>query len=120
MLIAAVDYDRESKRHRRRSRTSCADSEAALTYFVRHYWAGPKVKQPGFRVISHGGIAAVVLSIIASGAFVFHVANLGSFNKTYGALGAVLILLVWLCISNIARLLDGELSAANDRGGERR
>jgi membrane protein len=57
-----------------------------------------------------------VLWIVASGAFAFYVANFGSYNKTYGTLGGVIIFLTWLWISNIAVLLGAELNAEAERG----
>ncbi len=80
------------------------------------YWAAPNVKQPGFRWVTVGGLAAVVVWILASAAFAFYVANFSSYNKTYGALGGVIIFLVWLWVSNIAVLLGAELNAELERG----
>jgi membrane protein len=60
----------------------------------------------------------VVVWIIASAAFAFYVANLGSYNKTYGSLGGVIVFLVWLWISNIAVLLGAEFDAELERGRE--
>jgi membrane protein len=82
------------------------------------YWAAPNVRQPGFRWLTPGGVVAVLLWIVASAAFAFYVANFGSYNKTYGALGGVIIFLVWLWISNIAILLGAELNAELERGRE--
>ena len=84
--------------------------------FAILYWASPNVKQPGFRWLSPGGILAVVVWVIASAAFAFYVANFGSYNKTYGALGGVIIFLVWLWLSNIAVLLGAEFNAELERG----
>ena len=80
------------------------------------YWAAPNVKQPGFRWVSPGGLIAVLLWVIASAAFAFYVANFASYNKTYGALGGVIVFLTWLWISNIAVLLGAELNAEVERG----
>jgi membrane protein len=79
------------------------------------YWAAPNVKHPGFRWLSPGGVFAVVVWLIASGLFALYVANFGSYNKTYGSLGAVIVFLVWLWISNIAVLLGAELNAEIER-----
>ncbi|GLZ38054.1 YihY/virulence factor BrkB family protein [Actinokineospora sp. NBRC 105648] len=79
--------------------------------FAILYWAAPNVRQPKFRWLSPGGLLAVLLWVIASGAFGFYVANFGSYNKTYGSLGGVIGFLVWLWISNIAVLLGAELDA---------
>jgi membrane protein len=84
--------------------------------FALLYWAAPNVKQAGFRWVSPGGILAVVGWLIASGAFAFYVANFGSYNKTYGALGGVVVFLVWLWISNIMILLGAEFNAELERG----
>ena len=83
--------------------------------FAFLYWAAPNVKQPGFRWVSPGGILAVVGWLIASGAFAFYVSNFGSYNKTYGALGGVIVFLVWLWISNIMILLGAEFNAELER-----
>jgi membrane protein len=84
--------------------------------FALLYWAAPNVKQPGFRWISPGGLLAVLLWVVASAAFAFYVSNFGSYNKTYGALGGVIVFLVWLWISNIAVLLGAEFNAELERG----
>jgi membrane protein len=80
------------------------------------YWASPNVKHPGFRWLSPGGVFAVVVWLIASGAFALYVANFGSYNKTYGTLAGVIIFLVWLWISNTALLLGVEFNAELERG----
>ncbi len=84
--------------------------------FAILYWASPNVKQPGFRWLSPGGLLAVIVWVIAPAAFAFYVANFGSYNKTYGALGGVIIFLVWLWLSNIAVLLGAEFNAELERG----
>ncbi len=83
--------------------------------FALLYWAAPNVKHPGFRWISPGGLLAVVGWLIASGAFALFVSNFGSYNKTYGALGGVVVFLVWLWISNIVILLGAEFNAELER-----
>jgi len=87
-----------------------------ITMFAILYWAAPNVKHPKFRWISPGGVVGVVLWIAASAAFAFYVANFASYNKTYGALGGVIVFLVWLWISNIAILLGAEFNAELERG----
>ena len=83
--------------------------------FALLYWAAPNVKHPGFRWISPGGLLAVVGWLIASGGFALFVSNFGSYNKTYGALGGVVVFLVWLWISNIMILLGAEFNAELER-----
>jgi membrane protein len=84
--------------------------------FALLYWAAPNVKQPGFRWLSPGGLFAVLVWVLASGAFAVYVGNFGSYNKTYGALAGVIIFLVWLWLSNVAVLLGAELNAEVERG----
>jgi membrane protein len=84
--------------------------------FAILYWAAPNVKHPKFRWLSPGGVLAVVIWIVASAAFALYVANFGSYNKTYGALGGVVTFLVWLWISNVAVLLGAEFNAELERG----
>jgi membrane protein len=84
--------------------------------FALLYWAAPNVKQSGFRWISPGGVLAVIGWILGSLVFAFYVANFGSYNKTYGALGGVIIFLLWLWISNIMVLLGAEFNAELERG----
>jgi membrane protein len=83
--------------------------------FALLYWAAPNVKHPGFRWISPGGVLAVVAWLIASGAFALYVSNFGSYNKTYGALGGVVVFLVWLWISNIVIRRGAEFNAELER-----
>jgi membrane protein len=83
--------------------------------FALLYWAAPNVKQPGFRWISPGGLLAVVGWLLASAAFAFYVSSFGSYNKTYGALGGVIVFLVWLWLSNVMILLGAEFNAELER-----
>jgi membrane protein len=87
-----------------------------MTMLAILYWASPNVKHPRFRWISPGSVLAVILWIAASAVFAFYVANFSSYNKTYGALGGVIVFLVWLWISNIAVLLGAEFNAEAERG----
>jgi membrane protein len=82
------------------------------------YYVAPNVRQPGFRWVTPGSVLAVVVWIIASAAFALYVANFGSYNKTYGSLGGVIVFLVWLWISNIAVLLGAEFDAELERSRE--
>ncbi|GAA2609041.1 YihY/virulence factor BrkB family protein [Actinomadura fulvescens] len=75
------------------------------------YWAAPNVRQPGWRWITPGSALAILAWLAASAAFALYVANFGSYNKTYGALAAVVIFLVWMWVSNVAILLGAELDA---------
>jgi membrane protein len=83
--------------------------------FALLYYASPNVKQPGIGSVVPGGVVAVVLWILASALFAFYVASFGSYNKTYGAMGGVIVFLVWLWLTNIAILLGAEFNAERAR-----
>ncbi|HEY1357724.1 MAG TPA: YihY/virulence factor BrkB family protein [Thermoleophilaceae bacterium] len=86
-----------------------------ITMFAILYWAAPNVKHPKFQWISPGSVVGVLLWIAASAAFALYVANFSSYNKTYGAIGGVIVFLTWLWISNIAILLGAEFNAELER-----
>lgn len=76
------------------------------------YYFAPDAGQP-FRWITPGGFVGVFLWILASLAFRFYLANFGgdSYSATYGSIGAVIILLLYLYISSLAILFGAELNA---------
>jgi membrane protein len=82
------------------------------------YYASPNVRVRDFRWLSPGALLAVFVWIVASLGFGFYVTNFGSFNETYGTLGAVVIFLVWLWISNLAILLGAQFNAELERSRE--
>jgi membrane protein len=79
------------------------------------YFASPNAKLRGFKSILPGAALAVVIWLVASAAFAFYVANFSSYDKTYGALGGVVIFLVWMWLTNVAILLGAELNAERER-----
>ena len=79
------------------------------------YYSAPNVKLPGFKWITPGSAFAVVVWIVASALFAFYVANFGSYDKTYGTLGGIVTLLVWMWITNLALLFGVELNAERER-----
>jgi membrane protein len=87
---------------------------AALAFALLYYGA-PNVRPPVFGFLRPGALLAVVLWIVASVAFAIYLANFGSYNGTYGALGAVIVLLLWLYISNNAILLGALFNAERER-----
>jgi len=82
------------------------------------YYASPNVKLRGFKWVTPGSLVAIVVWAIASAAFALYVANFGSYDKTYGTLGGVVALLVWLWITNLAILFGHQLNAERERGAE--
>ncbi|MBF0672277.1 MAG: YihY/virulence factor BrkB family protein [Salinibacterium sp.] len=82
------------------------------------YHATPNVKQPKFRWISPGSIVGLLVLAIATLGFFFYVANFGNYNATYGSIGGVIVLLLWLWIVNLALLFGAEFDAELERGRE--
>ena len=74
------------------------------------YYLAPDVNQP-FRWITPGGLIGVLLWVLASVAFSFYVSNFGSYNRTYGSIGAVIVLLLYLYISSLTILFGATINA---------
>lgn len=74
------------------------------------YRLAPNRSPPGWDFLRAGTIAASLLWLIGSAAFSFYVAHFGSYDRTYGSLGAVAILLVWLYASAYIVLAGAELN----------
>jgi membrane protein len=89
-----------------------------MTVFALMYWVAPNVRQPGFRWITPGGALAVVIWLVGSAGFALYVAYFGSYNKTYGSLGSVIVFMVWLWLTNLALLIGAEFNAELERGRE--
>jgi membrane protein len=79
------------------------------------YYTAPNARVSGVRWVSGGAIVALVAWIVASLAFALYVSNFGSYNKTYGALGGVVVFLLWLWLTNLAILLGAEFNAETER-----
>jgi membrane protein len=82
------------------------------------YYLAPNIRHPKFRWVSPGGVLFVVLWILATVGFFFYVSNFGSYNKTYGTLGGLIVLLVWMWITNVALLFGVEFDAELERSRE--
>lgn len=82
------------------------------------YYASPNAKLRGFRWVTPGCLVAMAGWALVSAAFAFYVANFGSYDKTYGTLGGLVALLVWLWISNLAILFGHQLNAERERSAE--
>ena len=75
------------------------------------YRYGPSRSTPRWRWVSWGAVTAAVLWIVGSGLFSYYVSNFGSYNETYGSLGAVVILLMWFFLTAYIILLGAELNS---------
>jgi membrane protein len=77
---------------------------ACIYYFL------PDVEQK-FRFITPGSVVGVLIWVIASYGFSFYVSRFGKYDATYGALGGVIVLLLWMWISSQVLLLGAEINA---------
>ena len=84
------------------------------------YYLGPNVKHPKWHFVTFGAVFAVVVWLLASGAFAFYASRFGSYNKAWGSLSAVVVMLTWLWISSVALLLGAEINAEAERSRELR
>ncbi|GAA1403769.1 YihY/virulence factor BrkB family protein [Oerskovia paurometabola] len=82
------------------------------------YHTTPNVRQPRFRWLSVGAVVAILVWVLASVGFGFYVATFASYDSTYGALGGVIVFLLWLWITNLALLFGAELDAELERARE--
>ena len=79
-----------------------------LTLIYRY---GPSRTEPRWEWITWGGALAAVLWLPASALFSWYAANFGSFNKTYGSLGAIIGFMTWMWVSIIVVLVGAKLNA---------
>ena len=91
-----------------------------LFAFAGILYLGPNVDHPRWRFLSFGAIFATIVWLLASGAFAFYVSRFGSYNKTWGTLSAVVVLLTWFWLSAVALLFGAEINAEAERSRELR
>jgi membrane protein len=91
-----------------------------LVAFAGLMYYGPNVKHPRWRFLSFGSVLAIMIWLVASGAFAFYLSKFGSYNKTWGSLAAVVVMLTWLWLSAVALLLGAEINAEAERSRELR
>ena len=79
------------------------------------YRFGPSRDQAKWRWVSPGAVLASTVWIVASIGFSWYVANFGNYDKTYGTVGAVIGLMMWMWISATIILVGAELNAEAER-----
>ncbi|RJR38369.1 MAG: YihY/virulence factor BrkB family protein [Desulfobacteraceae bacterium] len=78
--------------------------------FACIYYFGPDVEQR-FRFITPGSVTGVILLVVASLGFRFYIESFGNYSATYGSIGAVIILMLWLYIAGLVILIGSEINA---------
>jgi membrane protein len=91
-----------------------------LAAFATVLYLGPNVDLPRWRFITPGSLLAVVVWIAASGLFAVYTSMFGSYNKTWGSLAAVIVMLTWLWLTGLALLFGAEVNAEAERSRELR
>jgi membrane protein len=79
------------------------------------YRYAPERDNPQFRWVSWGAVIATVLWLIGSGLFSLYVTNFGNYNRTYGTVAGIVILLLWLFLTGFVVLLGAEINAEMER-----
>jgi membrane protein len=86
-----------------------------LTMFAIVLYLAPNVVPAKWQFITPGAVFAVVVWLAASGLFALYTSNFASYNKAWGSLAAVIIMLTWLWFSALALLVGGEINAELQR-----
>jgi membrane protein len=86
-----------------------------LIAFATLLFLGPDVDRPKWEFLTPGSVVAALLWIAASGLFAVYTATFASYNKTWGSLAAVIVMLTWLWITGMALLLGAEINAEAER-----
>ena len=87
---------------------------SAMLIYAIVYYAAPNVEVRNWRYITPGAVFGVVAWIVASAGFFLYVSTFASYSATYGAFAAVVILLIWLWLTNVVLLFGAELNAVVD------
>jgi membrane protein len=91
-----------------------------LVAFATLLYLGPDIDHPKWEFLTPGSLVAALLWIAASGLFAVYTATFSSYNKTWGALSAVIVMLMWLWITGMALLLGAEINAETERSRQLR
>jgi membrane protein len=82
-----------------------------LCFISFNYYFGPKSKK-GFKFLSPGSILATILAILTSLLFAYYVNNFANYNKLYGSIGTLIVIMLWIYINALILLLGFDLNAS--------
>lgn len=86
-----------------------------LAAFATILWLAPDTRPSRWTFITPGAVVTLSVWLVASGGFAIYANGFSSYNKTWGALSAAIIMLVWLWLSALALLLGGEINSEAER-----
>lgn len=93
---------------------------AVTILFSVFYYLAPNRERPSWQWVSAGGIVGTIIWIAGSLLFSVYVTNFNDYGTTYGPLGGVIVLILWLYLSAFAVLVGGELNAELERQASKR
>jgi membrane protein len=96
------------------ARWPVAAAIAILALSLLYRW-GPDRRTPQWRWTLPGAVLAAAVWLVASIGFSVYTSNFGTYNETYGALGAIVVVMLWLFISAFATILGAELNSELER-----
>jgi membrane protein len=88
--------------------------------FALIYYFGPDIKEQHWYWITPGSLVGVILWLLASVGFRVYLHFFNSYSKTYGSLGAVIILLLWFYVTGLAFLVGAEVNAVIEHAAAER
>jgi membrane protein len=91
-----------------------------LAAFATLLYLGPDVEHRRWQFLTPGSLVAALLWIAVSGLFAVYTSMFGSYNKTWGTLSAVIVMLTWLWLTGMALLLGAEINAEVERSRQLR
>ena len=91
-----------------------------LTAFATVLYLGPNVDHPKWHFITPGAVTAMIIWLAASGLFAVYTSMFASYNKTWGSLSAVIVMLTWLWLTGVALLFSAEINSEAERSRELR
>jgi membrane protein len=91
-----------------------------LAAFATLLYLGPDVDHPRWQFLTPGSVVAAVVWLATSGLFAVYTASFGSYNKTWGTLSAVIVMMTWLWLTAMALLFGAEINSEAERSRELR
>jgi membrane protein len=91
-----------------------------LAAFAALLYLGPDVEHRKWQFLTPGAVASVLIWLAASGLFAVYTSMFSSYNKTWGSLAAVIVMLTWLWLTGLALLFGAELNVEAERSRELR
>ena len=88
----------------------CASAFVVLAFATIYYFA-PNVHEQHWYWITPGSLVGVIMWVLVSGGLRLYLHFSNSYSKTYGSLGAVIILLLWFYVTGLAFLMGGQINA---------